>query len=400
MTDPSASTAQHREAGARLEDLWFYSRGKKNGEKKPRHGRGKRWRVTVIGLDGERETEAFDRKVDAETHRDAAITRLTTGSYVTEKAGLVTVSAVWEVYLSHQKDGKTKDRRVSAWRTWVSPKWGKRLIRDVTRSGVKTWIVEMTNDGAGAATIESAMEVLRGVLQVAVDDKRLVENVAKGHRLPARTKVNKGYLTHDQVWTLADEIDSRYRTLILFLAYTGLRFGEAAALSVADLSMLRKQVHVRQQVSETSTGLVWTPTKGKQDRWVTLEAHIVEPVAKQCEGKKRDDLVFTAPEGGVLRLNSWRDRTWNPAVETLTDAADDFPRVTPHDMRHTAASLAVQAGANIKALQAMLGHEDATETLNTYAELFSEDLEQVARKMEKAVEEMFKRRAATPVGSG
>ncbi|SKP39157.1 tyrosine-type recombinase/integrase [Mycobacteroides abscessus] len=397
MTDPSA--AQHREAGARLEDLWFYSRGKKKGEKKPRHGRGKRWRVTVIGLDGERETEAFDRKVDAETHRDAAITRLTTGSYVTEKAGLVTVSAVWEVYLSHQKDGKTKDRRVSAWRTWVSPKWGKRLIRDVTRSGVKTWIVEMTNDGAGAATIESAMEVLRGVLQVAVDDKRLVENVAKGHRLPARTKVNKGYLTHDQVWTLADEIDSRYRTLILFLAYTGLRFGEAAALSVADLSMLRKQVHVRQQVSETSTGLVWTPTKGKQDRWVTLEAHIVEPVAKQCEGKKRDDLVFTAPEGGVLRLNSWRDRTWNPAVETLTDAADDFPRVTPHDLRHTAASLAVQAGANIKALQAMLGHEDATETLNTYAELFSEDLEQVARKMEKAVEEMFKRRAATPVGS-
>lgn len=398
MTDPSA--AQHREAGARLEDLWFYSRGKKKGEKKPRHGRGKRWRVTVIGLDGERETEAFDRKVDAETHRDAAITRLTTGSYVTEKAGLVTVSAVWEVYLSHQKDGKTKDRRVSAWRTWVSPKWGKRLIRDVTRSVVKTWIVEMTNDGAGAATIESAMEVLRGVLQVAVDDKRLVENVAKGHRLPARIKVNKGYLTHDQVWTLADEIDSRYRTLILFLAYTGLRFGEAAALSVADLSMLRKQVHVRQQVSETSTGLVWTPTKGKQDRWVTLEAHIVEPVAKQCEGKKRDDLVFTAPEGGVLRLNSWRDRTWNPAVETLTDAADDFPRVTPHDLRHTAASLAVQAGANIKALQAMLGHEDATETLNTYAELFSEDLEQVARKMEKAVEEMFKRRAATPVGSG
>lgn len=132
--------------------------------------------------------------------------------------------------------------------------------------------------------------------------------------------------------------------------------------------MLRKQVHVRQQVSETSKGLVWTPTKGKQDRWVTLEAHIVEPLAKQCEGKKRDDLVFTAPKGGVLRLNSWRDRTWNPAVETLTDADDDFPRVTPHDLRHTAASLSVSAGANIKALQAMLGHEDATETLNTYAE--------------------------------
>ncbi|ANO16630.1 hypothetical protein BAB77_02065 [Mycobacteroides abscessus] len=378
--------------------MWFYTRGKKAGEKKPRHGRGKRWRVTVIGLDGARETEHFDRKTDAETYRDAAITRLNTGTYVTERAGLVTVAAVWEVYLSHQKKGKTKDRRVSAWNTWVSPKWGKRLIRDVTRSGVKTWIVEMGDKGAKPATIESAMEVLRGVLQVAVDDKRLAENAAKGHKLPARTKVNKGYLTHDQAWLLADTIDPRYRTLVLFLAYTGLRFGEAAALSVADLDMLRKLVHVRQQVSETSAGLVWTPTKGKQDRWVPLESFLLEPLAKLCEGKKRDDLVFTAPRGGVLLLNTWRERTWNPTVETLTDADDAFPRVTPHDLRHTAASLAVQAGANIKALQAMLGHEDATETLNTYAELFSEDLEHVAKKMEGAVEAMFARRAAaTPI---
>lgn len=389
---------QRRKAGATLEDLWFYTRGKKAGEKKPRHGRGKRWRVTVIGLDGARETEHFDRKTDAETYRDAAITRLNTGTYVTERAGLVTVAAVWEVYLSHQKKGKTKDRRVSAWNTWVSPKWGKRLIRDVTRSGVKTWIVEMGDKGAKPATIESAMEVLRGVLQVAVDDKRLAENAAKGHKLPARTKVNKGYLTHDQAWLLADTIDPRYRTLVLFLAYTGLRFGEAAALSVADLDMLRKLVHVRQQVSETSAGLVWTPTKGKQDRWVPLESFLLEPLAKLCEGKKRDDLVFTAPRGGVLLLNTWRERTWNPTVETLTDADDGFPRVTPHDLRHTAASLAVQAGANIKALQAMLGHEDATETLNTYAELFSEDLEHVAKKMEGAVEAMFARRAAaTPI---
>ncbi|MGV0656752.1 hypothetical protein ABQE48_23210, partial [Mycolicibacterium thermoresistibile] len=139
---------QRRKAGATLEDLWFYTRGKKAGEKKPRHGRGKRWRVTVIGLDGARETEHFERKTDAETYRDAAITRLNTGTYVTERAGLVTVAAVWEVYLSHQKKGKTKDRRVSAWNTWVSPKWGKCLIRDVTRSGVKTWIVEMGDKGA------------------------------------------------------------------------------------------------------------------------------------------------------------------------------------------------------------------------------------------------------------
>ncbi|SKU67218.1 phage integrase [Mycobacteroides abscessus subsp. abscessus] len=385
---------QRRKANAYIEDTWTYTRGAQKGERKPKYGVGERWRVHVVGLDGERESESFARKVDAEVYRDDVKSRLLQGNYVTEKAGMVTVSTVWEVYLSHQKRGKTKDRRVSAWNTWVSPKWARRAVRDVTRSGVKAWIVEMTEAGAGAATVESATEVLRGVLQVAVDDKRLATNVARGHKLPARTKVNKAFLNHEQVWLLADEFDPRYRTLVLFLSYAGLRFGEAAALSVADLDLLRKQVHVRQQVSESTGGLSWTPTKGRQDRWVPLESFLLEPLAAECEGKKRDDLVFAAPKGGVLRLNTWRERIWNPTIETLCETDGlNFPDVTPHDLRHTAASLAVQAGANVKALQAMLGHEDATLTLNTYAELFPEDLAQVSTQLEKAVTEMLARRA-------
>lgn len=395
MADP-----QRRKPGVALEDLWFYTRGQQAGEKKPRHGRGKRWRVTVIGLDGERETEAFDRKVDAETFRDAATTRLTTGTYVTEKAGLATIADVWEQYLSHQKPGGTRARRESAWRTWVSPKWATLSVRDVQRSGVKAWMVEMTDKGAKPTTVESAMEVLRGILQVAVDDKRLAENVARGHKLPARTEPPKVYLSHEQVRELADAIDARYRTLVLFLAYAGLRFGEAAALSVQDVDFLRRQVYVRQQVSEVEGKLSWTPTKGKRRRHVPVPKFLIEPLSTQCQGKKRADQVFTAPEGGVLRLNTWRERTWNACMDALRHVDDqgvphrDFPDATPHDLRHTAASLAVQAGANVKALQIMLGHKSATLTLDTYAELFPEDLEQVSKKLDAAVE------ALSAVGSG
>lgn len=387
---------QRRKAGADLEDLWFYSRGKRAGEKKPRHGRGKRWRVTVIGLDGERETEAFDRKVDAEIYLNAANSRLVTGTYVTEKAGMVTVADVWEVYLSHQKAGGTRERRVSGWNKWVEPRWANVLVRDVQRSAVKSWIVAMGNQGAKPTTVENAMEVLRGVLSVAVEDKRLASNPAAGHTLPARTEPPKVYLAHPQVWTLGDTIDPRYRTLVLFLAYTGLRFGEAAALTVHDLNLLRRQVHVRQQVTEVGGKLTWTPTKGKQARHVPIPKFLLESLAKQCEGKKREDLVFTAPKGGTLRLNSWRDRTWNTAVDTLRavdadgEAHADYPDATPHDLRHTAASLAVQAGANVKALQIMLGHKSATLTLDTYADLFSEDLEQVAATLDKAVTDLGK----------
>lgn len=165
-------------------------------------------------------------------------------------------------------------------------------------------------------------------------------------------------------------------------------------MSVQDLDLLRRQVHVRRQVSEVGGKLNWTPTKGKQARHVPLPKFLIEPLAKQCEGKRRDDLVFVAPKGGALRLNSWRDRTWNTALDALRAVDDDgiahtdFPDATPHDLRHTAASLAVQAGANVKALQIMLGHKSATLTLDTYAALFSEDLEQVARTLDAAVEKM------------
>lgn len=135
-----------------------------------------------------------------------------------------------------------------------------------------------------------------------------------------------------------------------------------------DLNLLRRQVHVRQQVTEVKGKLIWTPTKGKQARHVPIPKFLIESLAQQCEGKTRTEQVFAAPKGGTLRLNTWRDRIWNQALDTLRamDAAGvprtDFPDATPHDLRHTAASLAVQAGANVKALQIMLGHKSATLT--------------------------------------
>lgn len=62
-----------------------------------------------------------------------------------------------------------------------------------------------------------------------------------------------------------------------------------------------------------------------------------------------------------------------------------IPRITPHDLRHTAASFAVSSGANVKAVQRMLGHSSAAMTLDVYAELFDEDLNAVADALDHAV---------------
>jgi integrase len=79
-----------------------------------------------------------------------------------------------------------------------------------------------------------------------------------------------------------------------------------------------------------------------------------------------------------------RNGRFTTAVRDAQSVDDTFPRVTPHDLRHTAASLAAQAGAHVKAVEKMLGHSSAAMTLDVYADLFGDDLVRVAAILDAA----------------
>jgi len=81
------------------------------------------------------------------------------------------------------------------------------------------------------------------------------------------------------------------------------------------------------------------------------------------------------------RAGSGQGWFWN-AVQASRAADPSFPKITPHDLRHTAASIAISAGANPKAVQQMLGHASAAMTLDTYADLFEDDLDAVSERMD------------------
>ena len=93
-------------------------------------------------------------------------------------------------------------------------------------------------------------------------------------------------------------------------------------------------------------------------------------------------------------------RSWRQLPESLARASEQacqradrtFPTSTLHDLRHTATSLAVSAGANVKAVQRMLGHAKASMTLDVYADLFDDDLDTVADRLDAAI-----RSAADPL---
>lgn len=88
--------------------------------------------------------------------------------------------------------------------------------------------------------------------------------------------------------------------------------------------------------------------------------------------------MFLGVDGGVMRAGNFRNRVFNAAVTRCMEKDETFPRLTIHDLRHTAASLAVSAGANVKSVQRMLGHASAAMTLDVYADMFDDDLDAVA----------------------
>jgi integrase len=97
-------------------------------------------------------------------------------------------------------------------------------------------------------------------------------------------------------------------------------------------------------------------------------------------------MILCSPTcAAVLRNSNWRARLFKPAVAKCQKTDESFPSITPNDLRHTAASLAVSAGANVKALQRMLGHASASMTLDVYADLFDDDLDSVADNLDAAI---------------
>ena len=165
--------------------------------------------------------------------------------------------------------------------------------------------------------------------------------------------------------------------MVLLLGFCGLRWGEVAALRVKRVDLLRRRLTVAESVTEVSGRLTWGTPKSHQARQVPIPRSLVTLLAEVIAVKSPDDLVFTTWRGKPLRNLNFRRDVFDPAAR---DAG--LEGLTPHELRHTAASLAVSAGANVKAVQHMLGHASAAMTLDVYSGLFGDDLDGVAERID------------------
>jgi hypothetical protein len=129
-------------------------------------------------------------------------------------------------------------------------------------------------------------------------------------------------------------------------------------------------------------GLVWATPKTHERRQVPIPRFLVDELAAHIADKGPDDLVFAGVRGGgVLRHPIFRRGGFDAAAKAI-----GIPGLHPHGLRHTAASLAIASGADVKVVQQMLGHSSAAMTMDVYGHLFQDRLDEVADALDSARE--------------
>ena len=157
-----------------------------------------------------------------------------------------------------------------------------------------------------------------------------------------------------------------------------------AALRVRDIDLGRGRIRVERSASKVNAKTIIGTTKTHAARSVAVSASVLKLLSPVMVGKAPDELLWCRGDGQPLRPPTTTH--WFGAAVKRCQAADkEFPRVTVHEKRHTAASLMIASGANVKTVQSQLGHKTATMTLDQYGHLFPDDLDDVADKMDDLV---------------
>ena len=348
-------------------------------EKRLRDGRTA-WLALWRGPDGKQHKKTFRRRVDAERHLISVESGILVGTYVDPALATVTVGEWSRQWLGGQVqlNPSTLRRYEGLLRVQVLQNWERVPLSAVAHADVAAWAVSLSSEGLAGSTVRQAHRVLWRVLSLAVRDGRLPRNPAAGVPLPRARRSEKRFLSHKQFATLANACEG-YGIVVRTLAHCGLRYGELAALRVGRVDLVRQRLTIAEWVTEVDDLAVFGTPKNDQVRSVPVPTSRMDQLAGLTEGKSRQDLVFTSPEGGPLRLMNCRRRVFDPAAASV-----GLSGLTPHELRHTAASLAISASANVKAVQRLLGHASAAITLDIYSGLFDADLDAVAERLDAA----------------
>ncbi|WP_328879189.1 tyrosine-type recombinase/integrase [Streptomyces sp. NBC_00299] len=400
-----------------IEDRWLKKRPDKRTGKRERtslYGKGKRYRVK--GIPGVQD-RSFDTSEDAKQWLATAKTDSSRGEFVDPRRGEI---ALTDYIVDHWWAGRSDEPSTAgpmSSKVWnhIIPLVGDLALRDIDASALRSFKAALLSR-VEESTAEVIWGLLSSILGSAVDDQRLLRNpmkVKNSVKPPRPTEKKAKAWTRQVVDAVRAGLQERYRFAVDLGIGLGLRQGEAFGLAEEDFDFEAGVVHVRRQLKWDIKGRPYfSLPKGRKTREVPLPPNLAvrarehfrrfpstactlpwrnpEPPTTALEIRQRKpitvNLLLTTSHGNRIYYRTWNDRSWKPALAAAgiikpvgekvrrgegrvrRDPVYAAPREDMfHVLRHTYASVQLEAGESIVSLSKWLGHSTPKVTLDHYA---------------------------------
>lgn len=350
---------------------------------KPRKLPSGRWQARYYVTEGTEQTSrsagTFTTKRDAQDAIDGELAKIRAGKWIDPLLSKITVKDWSERWYA----ARSPSRKIRSFLdARILPKWGEWSLEDVKNLHVKTWVRELVADGLAPETIRGLYRTFSTLMTDAVHENLLPKSPCwpKRDGLPTVTRTKLHYLTIYEGRRLIELAGGRYKAMFHLALWTGLRWGELAALRWEDVDLSGNVIHVIRSVRRDGTV---GPPKNDKARDV-----VIDPItADVLKAHRRDfgsrELLFTGDRGNQLDYPTFRRRVMVPLVRKLDV---DWP-VTFHSLRHTYVSTLLESGVDALVVAKFAGHSRASFTTDRYGHA-RHDADEVVRK---AIEEAMKR---------
>jgi integrase len=357
-----------------------------------------KWRARYREPEGKERAGHFPTRAKAQAWLDAQTASLVTGTYVDPKVGRKTTfrnyAESWrQVQLHRPGTARSVEQQL---RLHVYPRIGARPIAAIRPTEIQSLVRELSEKLApGTARVAYGRVV--SIFRAAVRDRVIASSPCTDvKRPPASGSAKLEVLTTEHVLALAEAVPKRYSALIVTGAGLGLRPGELFGLTVDRVDFLRRTVTVDRQLLYTKGESVkLAPLKTTASyRTLPLPRTVAEALAAHLAAFPTDGFVFTNERDAPIQGHPF-SAVW----ERARKAAGLPAWATPHALRHYYASLLIQSGASVKAVQARLGHGSAIVTLDTYGHLWPDEEDRTRAAVDTAFENLADFSRTTGVSS-
>lgn len=288
-------------------------------------------------------------------------------------------------------------------RNHIAPDLGTFPISVPDQERIRAWVNDRQDAGMAPKTLRNIHGLLSAIFTTAMNTTPPLrdDNPCRGIRLPEGDDEEMVFLDNREFAVLLEHVAKPYRLFVRFLVGTGVRWGEAVAITPADITFPKPgKARVRinkawKRLADNSMGIGAPKTK-RGRRTVPIPTSMVAEIKELCLARPSDQPLFTTRSGSRLHHGNFSNRVWKPAIEAATAVRDKDgheisrekriekqPRI--HDLRHTYASWMLAQGIDITKLSRLLGHESITTTVDRYGHVDDQQYDDVADAVDVAL---------------